>query len=328
MNRFESFIASLNSINEKNFDDIALAVFRYQAEFNLVYSKYIKSLKVKPHEIASVDQIPFLPISFFKSHTVKSGSWDSDFFFLSSGTTGQDVSKHEIWSTDFYISRAIQIFENRFGSLKNFHLLALLPSYLEREGSSLVSMINGFIQATQSSHSGFYLHNHQTLLEMIKALKGKGRKVLVWGVSFALLDLAESGNYDLSGCLVVETGGMKGRRKEIVREELHSILRNRLNVEIVHSEYGMTELLSQAYTDDFGYFNAPHGMKVIAREINDPFEIGLTDRTGGLNVVDIANFHSCSFIETQDLGRVRQDGRFEVLGRYDNSDIRGCNLLI
>ena len=328
MHTFKNFEEVLYTVNENTFDDIALRLFRYQAVNNPVYSDYLKYLGINSTSVSSLAQIPFLPISFFKSHTVATGIWPEEAVFSSSGTTGSLTSRHLVQSLAFYQSHSEGIFEQFFGPLYDFHILALLPSYLEREGSSLIYMVDHFIKRSKSPHSGFYLNDLDALLKKIGIIKGSGRKVLLLGVSFALLDLAEKHEVDLSHCIVMETGGMKGRRKELVREELHGILSQRLNVPVIHSEYGMTELLSQGYSFGNGIFQLPEYMKIMLRDVNDPFTWAKTGKTGMINVIDLANFHSCAFIETQDLGRTREDGNFEILGRADNSDARGCNLLV
>jgi hypothetical protein len=316
----------LPTVNASKFEDIALEVFRFQYKNNLLYQSYTQALGKVPDNVCSINDIPFLPIRFFKSHTVVSGIWKAQFEFTSSSTTGEGVSKHKAWSLDFYFKNATSIFEGFYTSLKDYHFLALLPSYLERSGSSLIAMIDHFIDNDESGHSGYYLNNHEDLLRQIYSLKKSHKKTLLWGVSFALLDLAEKKEIDLDHCIVMETGGMKGRRKEWVRQDLHRYLRQRFNVGAIHSEYGMTELFSQAYSKGNGYFDCPPWMKVITRDINDPFEYVSNGKTGAINVIDLANVHSCAFIETEDLGRII-DGSFEILGRMDNSDIRGCNLM-
>jgi len=325
---FKSFAQSLEKINEGSFEDIALRVFHFQAINNPIYARYLKCLKRDISKVSTLRQIPFLPISFFKSQTIKSGEWQACAEFSSSGTTGSISSKHYVYDLDFYRAHAENIFKHFFGELDSFHFLALLPSYLEREGSSLIEMMNHFIIRSKSDHSGFYLHNHDELVDKLVKLKSGSRKVILWGVSFALLDLAEAYELDLSHCIIIETGGMKGKRKEWIREELHDYLTRRFNVKVIHSEYGMTELLSQAYSLGAGHYQCPPSMKVIIRNMNDPFEVLPIGRTGGVNIVDLANFHSCAFIETQDIGSVSVQGFFEVLGRMDNSDLRGCNLLV
>jgi hypothetical protein len=317
----------ITSVNASNFEDIALQVFHFQYKNNLLYQSYAKAIGKVPERVKSIMEVPFLPISFFKGHTVISGSWIPEAEFTSSATTGFKVSKHAVRRLDFYLKNAATIFEQFYGPITNYHILALLPSYLDRTGSSLISMIDSFIKIDESGNSGYYLRNHEDLVKKIHLLKTSDKKTLVWGVSFALLDLAENFEVDLSHCLVMETGGMKGRRKEWVREELQNYLRTRFNVLQIHSEYGMTELLSQAYSKGNGYFAAPPWMKVIVRDINDPFEQVGEGKIGAINVIDLANVDTCSFIETEDLGKIMGNG-FEILGRLDNSDIRGCNLLI
>lgn len=328
MSIITNFTSSLNSINEDSFVDIALQLFRHQAEHNPVYRKYIGARGIDVAKVTSLEQIPFLPISFFKTHTIITGTWNPEVEFSSSGTTGLITSRHAVKSLPFYLNNAEAIFNQFFGSIQDYHILALLPSYLEREGSSLIVMIDHFIKKSKSEHSGFYLYNQQELIQKLELLRSSKKKVILWGVSFALLDLAEKFKLDLSHCIIVETGGMKGRRREIIREELHAYLCDRFNVQQIASEYGMTELLSQAYSKGKGIYNLPKWMKVMVRDINDPTQILGIDKIGCLNVIDLANAHSCAFIETHDLARIRQNGYFEVLGRMDNSDLRGCNLLV
>lgn len=327
MDTFKSFEDSLYSVNEGNFEDIALRLFRFQAKNNPVYSQYLQFLNFKTDEVQSLEQIPFLPIGFFKTKPIKTGHWHAEVEFTSSGTTGIATSKHLVRDVSFYLRLSANIFEQFYGSCEKFHFLALLPSYLERTGSSLIAMINHFIEKSKSSHSGFYLSNHEELKDKLQFLKNDKKQIILWGVSFALLDLAESAEVDLSKCIIIETGGMKGRRKELIRQDVHEYLTSRFNVNSIHSEYGMTELMSQAYSQSNGYYRCPPWMKVFMRDINDPFTL-VKDRAGAINIIDLANFHSCAFIETQDLGRINENGNFEVLGRIDNSDVRGCNLLV
>jgi hypothetical protein len=304
-------------------------MYRYQASENPVYKAYLNNLGFSVKEPGSILEIPFMPISFFKSHTIKTGAWLEKMRFSTSGTSGRATGVHHVQNLDFYLEHAEKCFNEFFGKLTNYHFLALLPSYLERQDSSLVAMINHFIKGSQSSFSGFYLHNTEQLLLDLEALKkDSSRKVILWGVTFALLDLAENVKPDLSHCIVFETGGMKGRRKEIVRHELHAALKKGLHVNDIYSEYGMTELLSQAYSKGFERFFCPPWMKIVGREITDPFQKGLLEETSGINIIDLANWHSMAFIETEDLGKVYADGSFEILGRMDNSDVRGCNLLV
>jgi hypothetical protein len=334
MSERERLFKQFDALNNKNFQEFALNLFYYQSKYNLVYKKYIEALKIQPNSVKDLRSIPFIPIDFFKQHRIVSNSDELDNFesvFESSGTGSGISSKHYVSDINHYLQHAQQIFENNYGVLNDFIILALLPSYLERKGSSLVAMVDNFIQKTNSSHSGFYLNDLKALVQKVKDLKAQEnrKKIIIWGVSFALLDLAENYKPNFSGCIVMETGGMKGRRKEITREELHKILSDGLKVPIIHSEYGMTELLSQSYSKGMGVFQPSHSMKIMVREVNDPFDIKFSHkRSGGLNVIDLANIDSCAFIETQDVGLVNDDGTFKVLGRFDNSDIRGCNLMV
>lgn len=323
-----NFNLSLNDINENNFEDIALTLFHYQYKNNQLYHTYVNQIGKDTHSINNIYDIPFLPIRFFKTHSVVCGQWKPEVVFTSSATTGSMVSSHAVPNLSAYLNHTSQIFEFFYGDLTGYHFLALLPSYLERTGSSLIAMINYFISKDSSGHSGYYLTDYDALLTKVKQLKNSKKKIVVWGVSFALLDLAEKLETDLSHCLVMETGGMKGRRKEWVRNELHEFLCTRLNTSQIHSEYGMTELMSQAYSIGGGYFTCPPSMKVLVRDINDPFSWVKQGQTGVINIIDLANVHSCAFIETEDLGKVNQDFSFEVLGRLDNTDVRGCNLLL
>jgi hypothetical protein len=323
---YKSFDHNLYPLNEENELPIALRLYQWQAKNNPVYKDFIT--RAGRGDPQSIQEIPFMPISFFKNHVVKTGEWTPESTFTSSGTTTATLSVHFVKDLDFYRRNSELIFEQFFGKLANYHILALLPSYLERDGSSLVTMADHFIRQSNSSFSGFYLSNNVDLVHQLNRLKDSDKKVLLLGVTFALLDLAEKFPMDLSHCLIMETGGMKGRRKEIVREELHRILCDRLNVPFILSEYGMTELLSQAYSFGNGKFKAPSSLKILIRDVNDPLDYEPIGRTGAINIIDFANIHSCAFIETEDLGKINEDGSFEVLGRMDNSDIRGCNLLI
>lgn len=330
MQDFKSFSESLRFLDDRRFEDLALELFRFQAIENEVYKSFIKARKVDVKNINSLESIPFLPIRFFKDFPVVCGSMEGfNSFYSSSGTTGMITSKHYIWSENWYLNHAQRIFEEEYGKLADFHVLALLPAYLERPGSSLVSMAKHFIEKSQSPHSGFYLYNQDDLLEKLNYLINDSKRVLLLGVTFALLDLAESGkNFSpMQNLLVMETGGMKGRRKEMIREEVHDILKAYFKVNAIHSEYGMTELMSQAYSKGEGKYTLPATMRVMLRDVNDPLSWS-TRSQGGINVIDLANFHSCAFIETQDLGRMDENGFLEVLGRFDNSEIRGCNLLV
>ncbi|RKE00218.1 LuxE/PaaK family acyltransferase [Marinifilum flexuosum] len=319
-------IFSIN--NELEFKQVALEIFRYQAENNEVYREYLQYLKKDFNQITKLTEIPFLPIEFFKSRKVVSSNNPAKEIFTSSGTTGNLTSRHFVPDISIYEKSFKKGFEDFYGPITDYCVLALLPSYLEREGSSLIYMMEHLIKDSKHAKSGFYLHNHEELIECIADLKKSNQKILLLGVSFALLDLAEKYTLDLSDVIIMETGGMKGRRKEITREELHAFLCSRLGVNEIHSEYGMTELLSQAYSKGQSLFQTPNWMKIMIRDAYDPFSYEKTGRTGGVNVIDLANVHSCSFIETQDLGKIHEDGKFEILGRFDHSDIRGCNLLV
>jgi hypothetical protein len=328
LNTFKSFVPEIYEVNDQSFADIALELFRFQARNNELYATFLSTLGVDPGQIISLEQIPFMPVSFFKTHTIRTASWVPETTFLSSATTGTRQSRHDVASLTFYLENATRCFGKFFGPLTGYHVLALLPSYLERQGSSLISMIRHFIDTGGSRFSGFYLNEDEKLLRQLEMLRGGDRKVILWGVSFALLDLVEKYQPDLSHCLVFETGGMKGRRREITRQELHLTLRQKLNCPAVFSEYGMTELLSQAYTTGALVFYCPDTMRVIGRDMSDPMLKGLINETCGLNIIDLANWQTISFIETEDVGKVFADGTFEVLGRLDNSEIRGCNLMV
>lgn len=309
---------------ETAFNKLALSTFRFQFEQNEVYRKYCQLIKVDLTKIDHYSKIPFLPISFFKTHTVTTFSGEPEATFLSSGTTGMTQSKHEVKSLQLYEESFFRAFHNRFGAIEDYVVFGLLPSYLQREGSSLVYMVDKFIHRSNHKESGFFLNDYTALNDSIKAVKGK--KVLLIGVAYALLDFGEMFHPDLSNVIVMETGGMKGQRKELIKQDLHEKLKALFNVNVIYSEYGMTELLSQAYSIGTT-FNCPPWMKVLTRSYTDPFTILPFQKSGGLNVIDLANIYSCSFIATQDLGTVYKS-HFEVLGRFDNSDVRGCNLLV
>jgi len=330
MLEFKSFSERLDKLTPDRFEDFALELFQFQASTNPVYSSYLKARRINPSSIKEIAKIPFLPIRFFKDKEVVCGS-PSAFskYYSSSGTTGMITSKHLIWSEDWYLRHAKQIFEHNYGDLRDFHVLALLPAYLERPGSSLVSMAQFFIDESASAHSGFYLYNQRELIEKLAALSSDRKKVMLLGVTFALLDLAESGLpfKKMDNLIVMETGGMKGRRREMIREEVHDCLKAYFQVDEIHSEYGMTELMSQAYSKGDGKFSLPLSMRIFLRDVNDPYS-QTSKAQGGINVIDLGNFHSCAFIETQDLGKMDENEMLEVLGRFDNSELRGCNLLV
>lgn len=315
-----------NITSEKEFCNLAIEIFNYQYQTNQVYQNFCKLLKVSPSAIASIEKIPFLPIEFFKSQQVICGDKTFESIFLSSGTTGETQSKHYVKDVTVYEQSFVKGFEQFYGKLTDYCFLALLPSYLERESSSLIYMTEYLIKHSNHPLSGFYLNNYNDLIHVLKKLENQ--KTILIGVSFALLDLAEHYKLNLENIIIMETGGMKGRRKEMTRNELHTIYKERFNATEIHSEYGMTELLSQAYSKGNGLFKTPNWMKILIREPNDPFNLLNANQIGGINVIDLANFNSCSFITTQDLGKIYNDNSFEVLGRFDNSDLRGCNLLI
>jgi len=317
-----------NIKTEDKFVEIALEIFRFQAVNNPVYARYIDLLNIDVIAVDRLDKIPFLPIEFFKSHKVVSSEKEAKAIFTSSGTSGNLTSRHYVPDLGIYEDSFTKGFEAFYGPVKDYCILALLPSYLEREGSSLIYMMEKLIKDSGHPKSGFYLNNHDELIANLEELKTQGQKVLLLGVSFALLELSENHQLDLADVVVMETGGMKGRRKELTREELHAIFTSRLGVEKIHSEYGMTELLSQGYSKGDSLFETPAWMKIMIRDAYDPFSYEKLGRSGGVNVIDLANLNSCSFIETQDLGKIHADGKFEILGRFDNSDIRGCNLLV
>ena len=321
-----NFISSIKS--DREFEDAALELFQRQYKSNSVYREFCQYLKVKVEDVKSIRKIPFLPIEFFKTHKIKTGNFVSEMIFLSSGTTGQTQSKHHVKNLSLYEESFTKSFEYFYGDIEDFVILGLLPSYLEREGSSLIYMVDNFIKKSKFKESGFYLNELDQLSETLVELDTSGKKILLIGVSFALLDLVEKKSFQLKNTIVMETGGMKGRRKEMIRKELHDILSRGFGVKDIHSEYGMTELLSQAYSKGQSKFECPPHMKILIRDTEDPFHYLDNGKTGGINVVDLANVHSCPFIATQDLGKQVNATAFEILGRFDQSDIRGCNLLV
>lgn len=317
-----------NISSETSFNELTLEIFRYQALHNPVYSRWIIELGVDYNKVENINEIPFLPISVFRNHKVITDGREAEKVFVSSGTTGMNRSSHYVADLKIYERSFTSCFRKFYGDIKDYVILALLPSYLEREGSSLVYMAGKLIDLSGSGMSGFFLDDYRSLAKRIKLLDHKEKKIILLGVSFALLDFAESSDISLKGHIVMETGGMKGRRKEMTREEFHSILKDSFSLDSVHSEYGMTELLSQAYSEGGGIFNTPGWMKILIRDPHDPFSLYGHGRTGGVNIIDLSNIYSCSFIETSDLGISHADGSFEIVGRFDNSDLRGCNLLI
>lgn len=314
--------------SEQEFIDTALQIFNFQAENCKVYREFISGLNIDAATVRSISQIPFLPIEFFKSQNVLSDEKPAEVTFTSSGTTGMITSRHLVTDVSWYAQSFRQAFSLFYGDIMDYTILALLPSYLEREGSSLIYMADDLIKQSENGDSGFYLYNHSDLYNQLKKQQQTKKPAILIGVTFALLDFVEQYQINFPELIVMETGGMKGRRKEMIREELHEQLCAGFGVNAIHSEYGMTELLSQAYSKGEGIFYCPPWMKTLIRDTNDPLDILENNKTGGINVIDLANINSCSFIATQDLGKIYDDGSFEVLGRFDNSDIRGCNLLI
>lgn len=323
INHFDIFSIS----NQKQFQKLALKIFRYQYDSNRVYREFCELLKIEKQSVKSVAAIPFLPIQFFKSHTILVDDCASETKFISSGTTG-NTSTHYVADLSVYEQSYSLGFAQTYGNIENYVVLALLPSYLEREGSSLIYMVDDLIKKSIHADSGYYLNNLDELSEKLIALDKSGQDVLLIGVTYALLDLIEAKSFSLKNTIIMETGGMKGRRKEIIREDLHERLCEGFGVSKIHSEYGMTELLSQAYSTGDGLFECPPWMQIIVRDPEDALATVGTGKTGGINIIDLANIYSCSFIATQDLGKVYDAGKFEVLGRFDNSDIRGCNLMV
>jgi hypothetical protein len=316
-------------LNLKEFPDNewVMDLFRFQAENNIVYKEYLNLLGVEANELERAEDIPFLPIECFKKYSVKTGVWDHELIFSSSGTTGSQTSSHYVQNSNFYKLHSQNCFEHFYGALDSYCVLALLPAYLERKGSSLVYMAQHFIETSLDKDSGFFLYDWDALLHLLKEKQSKGVKTLLIGVSFALLDLAEQHKIDLSNVIVMETGGMKGRRKEMPRSDLHASMSDSFNAKHIHSEYGMTELLSQAYSKGRGVFELPPSMKFVLKDMTDPFTLSKTGKSGVLNIIDLANFASCSFIETADLAKESTRGEYEVLGRLDRAMLRGCNLL-
>lgn len=314
--------------SEEMFRQYALEIFRRQSRELPVYREFLQALNCHPAEVNSLEQIPFLPVEFFKSRTILLEGKQPQAVFTSSGTQGQTTSSHPVADLQLYEESFMSAFRKFYGDPEEYCLLALLPSYLEREGSSLVYMTEKLVVATRNPESGFYLHQYEALADKLKMLKAAKQKTILLGVTYALLDLAASFPVDFPELIIMETGGMKGRRKEMVREEVHKLLCQAFGIQAVHSEYGMTELLSQAYSKGQGIFEAPPWMKVLIRDIHDPFLLLPPGRTGCINIIDLANANSCSFLATGDLGKCHDDGTFEIAGRFDQAEIRGCNLMV
>ena len=320
--------AIFNISNLEQFETLALQVFKYQFENNPVYRSYCDLLFRHPSDTKRIEDIPFLPIQFFKTHQVITGEKEPDIIFSSSGTTGSTTSKHYVQDLTLYEESFTKAFDLQYGQPTDYVILGLLPSYLERTGSSLIYMVNHFIKHSPHPESNFYLNNLDELYKTLRSLEAREKKTLLIGVSFALLDFVEQYQLKLKHTIVMETGGMKGRRTELVRTELHEQLCRGFGVDCIHSEYGMTELLSQAYSKGNGIFECPPWMKIIIRDTEDPLSMLPPNKNGGINIIDLANLNSCAFISTQDLGKLHHNGHFEVIGRFDHSDVRGCNLMV
>ena len=312
--------------NDAEFEMLALSIFDYQMESNSIYAPYA-ALILKGKAPNNIFEIPFLPISFFKTEQIICQGRAVEEVFLSSGTTG-DQSKHLVSEISLYRESYLKAFELFYGDITQYCILSLLPNYREREGSSLIYMVDDLISKSKHEQSGFYLNDYESLSMRLQKLEKEGQKTILFGVSYALLDLAEQFPQKLEHTIIIETGGTKGKRKEMLKEELHQNLKAAFSLDVIHSEYGMSELLSQSYSNGEGIFKSPAWKKVLIRDTNDPLSIIGDNKTGGINVIDLANIYSCPFIATQDLGKTFDDGTFTVLGRFDNSDLRGCNLLL
>lgn len=315
------------TVEPADFEQLTLDVFQFQYNNNAIYQQYVNALSIVGSEVRSVDQIPFLPIRFFKTADIKTTDFEPEAVFESSGTTQTINSRHYVKDLNIYRQSFIKAWSKFYGPVQDWCVIGLLPAYLERQNSSLVVMVNDMIRLSQHAHSGFYLYEHDKLATVLQELEKQGQKTILIGVTFALLDFAENYPMPLQHTIIMETGGMKGRRREMTREEVHLLLTTAFQTQAVHSEYGMTELLSQAYSYGNGIFNCAPWMKVLVRQDDDPLDVRVTG-SGVINIIDLANLYSCSFIATDDVGVVMPDGSFEVLGRVDTSDIRGCNLLI
>jgi len=313
---------------EYDFNQQCLETYQFQSQHCKIYRDYIRILGKDKALIEHYTEIPFLPIEFFKTQQVITEGMEAEMVFSSSGTTGMLTSKHFVADLNIYEHTFRRIFEDFYGPLSNIAVLALLPSYLERSGSSLIYMVDDLMKQSDQPESNYFLYNHQELYETLVRLKNKGTKTILFGVTYALLDFIEHYAFDFPELIIMETGGMKGKRKEMVKQEIHQLLEKAFGVVGIHSEYGMTELLSQGYSSGQGIFQLPKWMKILLRDTNDPLSLIPSNKSGGINVIDLANRYSCSFIATQDLGKVHADGSFEILGRFDQSDIRGCNLLV
>lgn len=315
------------NVDDKNFEQIAFEVFQFQYINNNIYKSYCDLLKKTPSNIGDISGIPFLPISFFKSHSVMCTK-KYDKVFHSSGTTNENLSKHYVSDINIYEQSFLKNFIDNYGDPKDYVILGLLPNYMENKNSSLIYMVNNLIELSESNDSGFFLKEYDFIIEKMKSLARENKKIILIGVSYALLDLTESKNLNFENTIIIETGGMKGRRREMIKKELHETLKERTGLKKIHSEYGMTELLSQAYSKGDGIFSCPNWMRVYIRDINDPNFLYSNNKSGGINIIDLANINSCSFIATEDMGSLHKNGNFEIMGRIDHTDSRGCNLLV
>lgn len=333
MNKQSTYNAIANRIfdfNISSFESLALDVFKFQYENNIIYRQFVDALHINVNGVSTITQIPFLPVSFFKTHRIQSNSFEPEMIFESSGTTQTVNSKHYVSDINLYTQSFLRGFDQFYGNPESYCIIGLLPSYLERRNASLVMMVDALIKQSRHPQSGFYLHEYASLADTLKKLERRQQKALLIGVTFALLDFAEQFAMPLKHTIVMETGGMKGRKKELTRMEVHALLKEAFQLQHIHSEYGMTELLSQAYSKGDGIFYCPKWMRIVIRNDDDPFEMISPDTksaNGVINVIDFANLNSCSFIATEDAGRLYADGGFEVTGRIDNSDIRGCSLM-
>jgi phenylacetate-coenzyme A ligase PaaK-like adenylate-forming protein len=318
----------LNISSSQEFEEFSIQIFNQQFEKNTIYREFCRLTGKNPSNIKSSFEIPFLPIQFFKTHKIISSNQPIRKTFHSSGTTKDNLSKHHITDLKLYEDCFLKIFMDFYGHPSKYNIIALLPTYLENKNSSLIYMVNKLIEKSENKHSGFYLDNYKELKEKLLYLEGGGKKTILFGVSYALLNLIDFHKFKLKKTTIIETGGMKGNRKELIKSELHEILKNGFGVKNINSEYGMTELMSQAYSIHNEKFKSPPWMKIYIRESEDPMNIKIDNKSGGINIIDLANYNSCSFIATDDLGKLDKDGNFEILGRLDNSDQRGCNLLI
>ena len=318
----------LNISSNSEFKEQTLKVFRFQAEHCSIYKEFLNCLNVNPNKINTIKEIPFMPISFFKNFKILTQIDYYEKVFTSSGTTGENTSRHYVHKLSVYHNELDAGFKYFFGNYEDYQIFSLLPAYAERTGSSLIEMVEYWNKQTKQPASEHYLYNHKKLYEDLQKAQDKGKKIILIGVSFALIDFAEAFPFEMKNTILIETGGMKGRKKEITREELHSILKNAFKLDKIYSEYGMTELLSQAYSTGNQLFSTPPWMRILLRDTEDPLSLVPQGKTGGINVIDLANLYSCSFIATDDLGRMHNNNQFEILGRFDNSDVRGCNLMV